>query len=694
MATTIPRLTDATTVNAADELIVQQSGVTKRATASELAKGLNAINGTFNVKDYGAVGDGVADDTTAIQAAVTAGNVFFPAGTYKITATISVLSNRLLDLGTAAIDMSSVTGAGSTFNGMLTAFNIAGTLGSAVSLSANSTSTQATLASVTGFSQGSPVLLTSGTKFDPDRDNNNIGEIATVRSVGGSVLTFVGELEDSYTTTASATAQVITPVENVLIRGGKIYGNGGSTVRCAIRAFCAKNVHVSDVWLDNLTTSTFAAAVSFRDSVHCIADSCRFEMPISQNNFMYGWQVADASCDCQCVNSHFVNLRHAMTTSTSTRGVSRRIQFVGNSVINSAIGPASEYSDAIDTHAASQYVLIANNTIHNSTGAGINVECPDAIIANNYIKTSGTISNNGINLSNRSARDCAFTVIGNTIENSNVSTGSGGSGIRITADTNATTKTVRSACIVSNTINDAAAVGIYLDGNSTNLIYNCTVSGNTVRATSNATAAVYANYTRNISVTGNIVVAGAAGQPCLRLERTKYASVANNAFELANSSTAAAIRVFSASAGDCSDIVVTGNAAQSPSASNSKGVQVDAGARAVSVHGNVFNECTAPISSSAAVIDSGTATINGNVGLVSIDTEAAAASDDLDAITGGIDGQILSIRAADAARTVVAKDGTNLKLNGDFSLDSAEDVLTLILRSGTWYELARSDNAA
>ncbi|KAK0617048.1 pectate lyase superfamily protein-domain-containing protein [Immersiella caudata] len=56
-----------------------------------------------NVKDYGARGDGVADDTAAINAAITAGNpcnrgcasstttpglVYFPAGTYKISGSI------------------------------------------------------------------------------------------------------------------------------------------------------------------------------------------------------------------------------------------------------------------------------------------------------------------------------------------------------------------------------------------------------------------------------------------------------------------------------------------------------------------------------------------------------------------------------------------------------------------------------
>lgn len=49
----------------------------------------------FNVTDFGAVGDGVADDTTAIQGAIDAamaskGTVFLPAGNYKITASLSI----------------------------------------------------------------------------------------------------------------------------------------------------------------------------------------------------------------------------------------------------------------------------------------------------------------------------------------------------------------------------------------------------------------------------------------------------------------------------------------------------------------------------------------------------------------------------------------------------------------------------
>ena len=61
----------------------------------------------YNVKRYGARGDGAADDTAAIVAAIAAGGsvfdgtsvaraIFFPVGTYKITSSIDVPPNVVL----------------------------------------------------------------------------------------------------------------------------------------------------------------------------------------------------------------------------------------------------------------------------------------------------------------------------------------------------------------------------------------------------------------------------------------------------------------------------------------------------------------------------------------------------------------------------------------------------------------------
>lgn len=59
----------------------------------------------YSVKDYGAVGNGTTDDTTAIQAAITAaqgvgtllrgGKVFFPPGRYRITATLNITNSAV-----------------------------------------------------------------------------------------------------------------------------------------------------------------------------------------------------------------------------------------------------------------------------------------------------------------------------------------------------------------------------------------------------------------------------------------------------------------------------------------------------------------------------------------------------------------------------------------------------------------------
>lgn len=53
------------------------------------------ISGAFsNVKDFGAVGDGIADDTTAIQAAHDAGiSVYYPSGTYLLSDRITLSSD-------------------------------------------------------------------------------------------------------------------------------------------------------------------------------------------------------------------------------------------------------------------------------------------------------------------------------------------------------------------------------------------------------------------------------------------------------------------------------------------------------------------------------------------------------------------------------------------------------------------------
>ena len=101
------------------------------ATGSTTARSLaNRFADVVNVKDFGAVGDGVADDTAAIQAAINfcasrnGGYVNIPSGTYKVTNTIEITSSNikiegnggdgLHDGGSGAFPATKIVYAGST----------------------------------------------------------------------------------------------------------------------------------------------------------------------------------------------------------------------------------------------------------------------------------------------------------------------------------------------------------------------------------------------------------------------------------------------------------------------------------------------------------------------------------------------------------------------------------------------------
>jgi hypothetical protein len=118
MSKKISELTTATTVTVDDLLQVVDiedttmavSGTNKKITARTLGNNLpvtatgssasrslkDRFADTVNVKDFGAVGDGVADDTAAIQAAINAATgkqLILPSGIYKISGTLILLNS-------------------------------------------------------------------------------------------------------------------------------------------------------------------------------------------------------------------------------------------------------------------------------------------------------------------------------------------------------------------------------------------------------------------------------------------------------------------------------------------------------------------------------------------------------------------------------------------------------------------------
>lgn len=84
-------------------------------------------------------------------------------------------------------------------------------------------------------------------------------------------------------------------------------------------------------------------------------------------------------------------------------------------------------------------------------------------------------------------------------------------------------------------------------------------------------------------------------------------------------------------------------------------------------------------------------------GTLVIDTEADAATDDLDTMTATnmADGDVVVVKAADSARTVVIKNGTgNINCGADVTLDNALDraVLQYDLGATAWVLLSSASN--
>ena len=94
---------------AADDKLIGSDASNANATRNFQPLG---ITNMFNVRWYGAVGDGVTDDTAAIQAAITAAQaaqvddtgaiVFFPPGAYLVSSTLLVSKDGITFLGAGA----------------------------------------------------------------------------------------------------------------------------------------------------------------------------------------------------------------------------------------------------------------------------------------------------------------------------------------------------------------------------------------------------------------------------------------------------------------------------------------------------------------------------------------------------------------------------------------------------------------
>jgi len=544
----IPTLPDATTVNAADEIIVQQGGITKRATGAELAKGLNEINNVFSVKDYGAAGDGVTNDHTAIDATISAAiasgapaTVYFPTAEYLCSSVLGpyAANNLTVDLNGSTINFSGVTGT-------VSCLEFVGATADAKTLTASANSRATTLSVDTaGLAVGDMFLLRSDTIFDPNRTSSKFGEINFVKSVlSGSSLETELELQATYTTGDAARISKLTPVRNLIICNGTLVGPAANDILTGIRiengyACLVHNIKSYDFDLTH---------VRLDNCVYSKVSDCHFQES-NHATQAYGVSFRDATQDCVAIGNTFVDVRHSLSTNnrvTTGAGITRRIVFANNVVSDSAPSTGGSGGDAIDTHAAAEDICIFHNTVNSSSNHGINVEARSAMVVGNIIRnTVGT----GINMRPSCAFASSFVINDNDLKIIGVSPNLG-NGIRVTLfEANCEDVVISGNRVVSRGQPIVLSVGGAQTFNTAVINGNVALRDGTI-TTSSAVEAANAR----AAVTGNVVLGNNNG---ITLSSCSYSTVSGNSVTLTatSGSTAFGIRL----SGTTEYTTVTGN---------------------------------------------------------------------------------------------------------------------------------------
>ena len=666
--------------------------------------GLIGINEAV-VTDFGAsptasaAANQVAFQTALNALQATGGVLAVPTGTYALTGNLRTYSNIAIQLAAGVVLDISAAGA-------VTAIVADGSEAAALTLTANAVkgATSLTMAApdAATLSQGAWIRVSSDAVFNASDTNSKIGELVQVLGVSGTTVNLEGPLRGGpYNTANAATASKITFVENASITGGRIRGGGtvttvGTDADCnGIRIFLGLNCRVENVRFERCDLS----GVWFQDSVFCRVAGCHFQDAINDNQ-AYG-VLWDNSCqDCVMHDCTGDRVRHLVTTgnSTNTKGITRRIKYSCLTVYSTTTARGGSGGDAIDTHGAAEDIQIQGCSVYSSTGGGINVECASAIIDGCQIFNT---TDYGIIYHNESDQEGEVVITGNRVVNA----GRGGAweGIRVNMPTRGATAINKSIVISGNEVIDATGIGVYVvNSTGSGKSKGVTVSGNTVSGAGSASASIYLEDVNGGVVTGNTVTDPVViNQQAFLLRDCQNLAVTGNAVRHQDSSTGIGFYVNASGAGTCAYLTITGNSVHCLTPANLRGAYLDDNAQNCVVDANNFSICNEQVrrgtgaghdvpsdTFGSVTIVSGVVTINRNWTDVVVDTEGAAASDDIDTINGGVAGQVVSFRSANSSRDLVFKHNTgNILSNVDRTILTTNDEFTARFCNGNKWRM-------
>lgn len=363
------------------------------------ATGEDIHKSEYNVKDYGADGDGVADDSTAIQDAINAaeadggGIVYFPRGTYYITAQLSVSGNNITFQGEgkliSKLDCSGI--AASTY-----AVDVSGVNNASYAISSTSdgdTSVTCSTASNAGnFSKGQLVLIRSDDAFESSGVNETeVNVVESSDSTAGTV-SLQRPVEAAYSTTP--TIHDIDAIENFRWDSLGLEYPDLTNSWYGPRINLAKNAVVNNAYFKRCNTR----AITNNNSYNTTIEGSVFEESV-ETGYGYGVNVSQASTVTTIRDCDFLECRHGVAHSGATYGIQRYSRVIDCSVSQ------PNHDIGLDSHGESEYITFRDNSVH---GCGISLRGyrskamgNDIISASNYaIAITGATIQKGITIHN------------------------------------------------------------------------------------------------------------------------------------------------------------------------------------------------------------------------------------------------------------------------------------------------------
>ena len=459
-----------------------------------------------SVMEYGATGDGTTDDTAAVQAALTAtpgGSVYFPPGTYRLTAELDVPAGTAVSgSGSASTTLDWSTKPTFASKALLTWEP--GTIGASAPLTADAKFADASLAVPEGhgFQVGDYLRLTSDETL---WDQAVKGEYQRVLEADATALHLSAPVFDDYSAASSARVQHVSfttgSLHGVSIRGKGI--NPGAYGDNAVHFTFARDVQVSDVRFVDVEHR----CVILDSVLGATVTGTHFRFDTSRTPLQYGVAVSGASQMVTVSDCSSWNDRHLFTTNHSAmlaenrseaRGIPRVLTITGCTAHGSWQAP-------IDTHRGGEYLTIVGNAL-TTESTGIKIRSKRALVSGNVIvgkRTSIGGFSAGIRLS---AQADDVQVTGNTIR---------GFQHGVSVDTPDTV--MRGLSVSENQILDCT-YPVHMQ--FADLITEVRIAGNTLRATPTGHPIQIFASVEDLEITGNLLLGGHTGVYCAAADRT------------------------------------------------------------------------------------------------------------------------------------------------------------------------------